>query len=316
MVSRRSAPSRRRRRLAITALAVTIAGVVIVVTRRQSADVDIDPVAIVAPPPQAAILLDLEAWDGAASPLRADAARTVDAALDDFELLAMKIFSVPGREHEIALFRHAATGMEFVLVPAGSFVRRSPTWEEPAWEHAVAVAQPFLLARGAVTWRTWDHVTGESSRDPNAIQTDVSSEDALEFCARSGLELPLSREWEFACCMGRDPGVAYLRSARAESDRRQPFSLDAPDALGLFGMNSPPSVWCRNDLGSNAREGEPLMFARNGIAPRLVHRHAGGYGCADAGLGEPPGLITRFESGDLPIGVRPSRSLRVQSEGP
>ena len=65
------------------------------------------------------ILLDLGKWDAAPSAEREDAARGIDQRLTPFAFQRLQSFSAGGQKHEVAIFQHERTALEFVLIPRG-----------------------------------------------------------------------------------------------------------------------------------------------------------------------------------------------------
>ena len=116
------------------------------------------------------------------------------------------------------LWREPATGMGFVLVPAGRFRMGSEPGEagrqpdEAA--HEVEITRPFYLGRYEVTQAEWVRLMGTNpSRFPRCgprcpVET-VSYDDVQVYIARltrvsgSGrFRLPTEAEWEYACRAG------------------------------------------------------------------------------------------------------------------
>lgn len=262
------------------------------------------------------VLLSLAAWDAAESAVRANAARAVDAAAETFELIGLTWFELGARTHEVAVFRHVATGLEFVLVPGGEFAKTRVNWNDPHWrdeEHprTVVVEQPFLLARSAITWGAWNRVMSDDRDDARRLAHELTSIDAEWFCHRAGFDVPRSSQWEHACRASRPLDLGHRK--------RQPAPGTGPGAMGLFGLCGGDWVaeWCRNDVGANG-EGEGPdagRLSRGSDESRLLRRFIGEEGCNDMDFGEPRGALARAESGfQNTHGVRPARQLRVVSE--
>ena len=157
-----------------------------------------------------AMLSDVKAWDAATAGERRGVAEQVDARLSDFTLLRVRSFGFSGHRHEIAVFLHAATGLEFSLIPGGTFLMGSPTTEtdrdDDEGQHEVTLTQAFLLARTECTQAAWGRVMGTNPSTgtvaPDHPVENVSWDDAQEFNAKSGLRLPTEAEWEYACRAG------------------------------------------------------------------------------------------------------------------
>ena len=111
--------------------------------------------------------------------------------------------------------KDAATGIEMVLVPQGTFAMGCtatatlycPSAETPV--HQVTFDKAFYLGRYEVTQAQW---TSQMGFNPSAFQghadaprRPVDSVDwtgAQAFAAQTGMRLPTEAEWEFACRAG------------------------------------------------------------------------------------------------------------------
>ena len=97
-------------------------------------------------------LTDLARWDEATSDARRAAAERVDERFDDFTLDRMETFSGGGQEHEIAVFVHLPTGLEFSLVPV------------PANPAAVRTLKSLNLWRMSISRGTTSTAAGSTRR--------------------------------------------------------------------------------------------------------------------------------------------------------
>jgi formylglycine-generating enzyme required for sulfatase activity/serine/threonine protein kinase len=216
---------------------------------------------------------DVALWTAATPDERERLARHVERAAPQFSLRGVEDFACGGRELAVALFAHEATGLEFVLVPGGSFSMGSPP-EEPGRgaderPHDVSVG-PFLLARTPVTQAAWRAVMKAA---PSHFEGDdlpverVSWDAARDFCVRTGLALPTEAEWEYACRAGTrtaygfgdDPeeSGAYAWGVELARGRSRAVATRAPNALGLFDMHGNVWEWCHDRYGEYPFEPQP-----------------------------------------------------------
>lgn len=110
--------------------------------------------------------------------------------------------------------------LQMILIPEGKFIMGSPESEESSNEserpqHSVQVTS-FFMGRYPITNAQWNFVVSlpqqqqkldfkNSNDQDNHPVTEVSWDDAMEFCARLSLYtkknycLPSEAEWEYAC---------------------------------------------------------------------------------------------------------------------
>jgi formylglycine-generating enzyme required for sulfatase activity len=191
----------------------------------------------------------------------------------------MEEFSCGGQKHEVGIFRHEKSGLEFALVPGGTFDMGSPETEKgrEVFEnlHTVTLSKPYLVARTECTQSAWSRVIGT---DPSKFKgaelpvETVSWEEATSFCEASGLSLPSEAQWERACRAGTsgrfyhgddvetlDEYAWFAASpdelpggARTGADGPQqthPVGQKKPNAFGLFDMLGNVHEWCSDMMG-------------------------------------------------------------------
>jgi formylglycine-generating enzyme required for sulfatase activity len=155
-------------------------------------------------------------------------------------------------------------GMEFVLIPAGTFMMGSPDSDAEAYEgekptHHVTISQPFYLGKYPVTQAQWEAVMGDPpSRfkgNPNRPVESVSWHYVQTFLHQlnereggGGYRLPTEAQWEYACRAG-------TQTVRYDSDL---------DIIAWYGANSDnathevgqklPNPWDLYDMLGNVWE--------------------------------------------------------------
>jgi formylglycine-generating enzyme required for sulfatase activity len=174
-------------------------------------------------------------------------------------------------------------GMEFGLIPAGSFLmgsddrdRAAPANEKP--QHPVTISKPFYLGKFEVTQAQWEAVMGSSPytlersnpyyglpgmaarlRHPNNPAT-VSWNDAQEFIRRlnekeghNRYRLPTEAEWEYAARAGTTTAYSFGNDA-AQLERYawygEGFALGSTHPIG----QKEPNPWGLYDVHGNVWE--------------------------------------------------------------
>jgi uncharacterized protein (TIGR02996 family) len=171
-------------------------------------------------------------------------------------------------------------GMEFVRIPAGSFLMGAPA-DEPGMQadesprHPVTLTRPFWLGRFAVTQRQYEALMSATpSEFPGPLHPveRVNHIEVREFCHRLGLltqemqagrtyRLPTEAEWEHACRAGAftayHTGPTHsmeLMNCQKRFDTGNPERVllnrtadvgsYPPNAFGLYEMHGNVWEWC------------------------------------------------------------------------
>jgi formylglycine-generating enzyme required for sulfatase activity len=179
-------------------------------------------------------------------------------------------------------------GMEFVLIPPGTFIMGSPPNEphrgsSELW-HQVIISKPFYMQTTELTVKQWHSIMGRrmmiSQKGPDNIPvTRVSWFDCMKFVKRLNklgqgkYRLPTEAEWEYAAraetstayswgdtidcekamygnnSLKDDECQLYYRSIGLEMDHPAPVKTYNPNPWGLYDMHGNVWEWCMDWYG-------------------------------------------------------------------
>ena len=200
----------------------------------------------------------------------------------------------PGDKKSPPAFIEPVTGMEFVLVPSGTFQMGDlfgDGWDNETPLQEVRIAS-FYLARHPVTQGAWEKVMEENPsmfRKGDSYPVEqVSWLDAAVFIRRlnelspaaNALRLPTEAEWEYAArsggrkelYAGGDDLGALVWYAENSEGSTQPVGLKAPNGLGLFDMSGNVWEWCQDIYipGALVGRGTDRSAQRRGPGDRVI----------------------------------------------
>ncbi|MBC8872805.1 MAG: formylglycine-generating enzyme family protein [Planctomycetes bacterium] len=188
------------------------------------------------------------------------------------------------RPKELKIKLNEDVSMEFVLVPAGSFLMGSlkgGRYERPV--HQVVISKPFYIGKYEVTQGQWDAVMGNGNHKtrwgekvasslrrewvgPNKPMFRVSWNDWQDFikgvqrkAPKRDFSLPTEAQWEYACragskteyCFGDDPALLGEHAWITPDDAPHPRERIWPD-MAVGGRK--PNKWGIHDMHGNAWE--------------------------------------------------------------
>ncbi|MDR2696368.1 MAG: formylglycine-generating enzyme family protein [Deltaproteobacteria bacterium] len=158
-------------------------------------------------------------------------------------------------------------GMEFVLIPAGSFMMGTAPHategsrdERPARQ--VTISKPFYLGKYETTQAQWEAVMGNNPskfKGPYKPVEQVSWHDAQEFIkrlnAREGhgrYRLPTEAEWEYAARAGTN-GAWFFGDDANELSKYAWYGANAKNTTHPVGQK-PANPWGLHDVYGNVWE--------------------------------------------------------------
>jgi len=199
-------------------------------------------------------------------------------------------------------------GMDFVLIPAGSFkMGADPNFEESSPDetprHRVSISKAFYLAKTEVTQEQWVAIMGSNPSEYKGRQNpveNVSWNDVQEFIRRLNAKegsnvyrLPTEAEWEYACragstgtySFGDDKGDlgTYAWFDENSGERTHPVATKRANAWGLYDMHGNVMEWVQDWYGETYYSSSPSTDPR-GPASGSTRVVRGGSWDFDAGF--------------------------------
>jgi formylglycine-generating enzyme required for sulfatase activity len=187
-----------------------------------------------------------------------------------------------------------AVGMEFVLIPAGTFSMGSPLTEtyrdSSEGQHMVTISRPFYMQTTEVTVDQWRTVMGrrwfarkKGSGDMPVVK--VSWHDCLKFIRKLNrmtgdtYALPTEAQWEYAARAGSTgayfwgTGIDCTRAMFANNPKKHgacvSSNLNAGRKPGMPApvKSYPPNAWGLFDMHGNVWEWCEDLFSRYDMTP-------------------------------------------------
>ena len=156
-------------------------------------------------------------------------------------------------------------GMEFILIPAGSFTMGSSTGKTRyASAHEVKISQPFYLQTTEVSQGQWKKVMGENPSlfkecgDDCPVE-NVSWDDVQRFIEKlnqlektKAYRLPSEAEWEYACRAGTTTEYSFGDDSRILGEYA--WYLDNSNKTTHQVATRKPNPWGLYDMHGNVNE--------------------------------------------------------------
>ena len=198
--------------------------------------------------------------------------RVEDSDGDETELsFVLTVEGLPGFEGMAEL--PGGASMEFVWIPAGTFLMGSPDAEEGRYPdegpvHEVKISEGFYLGKYEVTQSQWRAVMGSNPsyhKDEGVDRPDhpverVTWDEVQEFIRRLNEEageelyrLPTEAEWEYACRAGTQTPWSFGDDESQLTDYAWYRGNNSPDGTKKVGSKE-PNAWGLHDMHGNVWE--------------------------------------------------------------
>ncbi|MDR3056167.1 MAG: formylglycine-generating enzyme family protein [Zoogloeaceae bacterium] len=168
-------------------------------------------------------------------------------------------------------------GMEFILIPAGSFIMGTDKNDKKAYDdekpqHRVTLSQPFYLGKYEVTQAEWVAVMGNNPskyKGRNNPVEMVSWDDVQTFISRLNVKegtnkyrLPTEAEWEYAARAGTTSAYSFGDDAgqlrqyawygeNSDLGSTHPVGQKSPNPWGLYDIHGNVWEWVNDGYDSS-----------------------------------------------------------------
>ena len=167
-------------------------------------------------------------------------------------------YSCANNSYTVKEYRHEQTEMEFVLIPAGTFMMGS--------NYEVELSS-YLIAKYQCTQAQWQSVMGNNpsyNKGNNLPVEQISWDNCQDFCKKTGLKLPTEAQWEYACrggcvdeyCFGNDESLLKNYAWYDENSNGETHAVGKKqaNAYGLYDMHGNVWEWCQDWHGDYPSE--------------------------------------------------------------
>ena len=224
-------------------------------------------------------------------------------------------------------------GMEFEIIPAGTFTMGSPSAETGRYsyetQHSVTISNPFFMQTTEVTQGQWRAVMGSnpsyfSSCGDSCPVEQVSWDDIQSFLTAINAKgegtyrLPTEAEWEYAARAGTTTAYSFGASetplgdytwySSNSSSKTHPVGQKLPNAWGLYDMHGNVWEWVSDRYGDYSSSAATDPVGSTGGSRRVSR---GGSWSSDTG-----GLRSADRGGVIPGSRSSSIGFRLVAASP
>jgi len=198
-----------------------------------------------------------------------------------FITILMQNIFIPSQIQAFEKVFRNSLGMEFVLIPAGTFIMGSPSNEPKRGysevRHQVVISKSFYMQTTEVTLKQWRALMGKKFFSKKNVMGNmpvarVSWHDCIRFIKKLNAmsqwsyRLPTEAEWEYACRAGSSTVYSWGNTIDCGKAMYSNNSLKSGDCLDYakkrgLGVNSPapvksypPNAWGLYDMHGNVWE--------------------------------------------------------------
>lgn len=190
-----------------------------------------------------------------------------------FTFLREATYTCNGITNTVKEYRHNSTGMEFVLIPGGTFTMGSSHGDSDEKIVRVVTLSPYLISKTEVTQGIWKKVMGNhpsyfKKGDSYPVE-QISWDECQIFCKKTGLQLPSEPQWEYAArggsttkyYFGDFPDQAGNYSWYGDNAGRttHPVAQKFPNAYGIYDMCGNVYEWCQNWYSHSYKQSSPTI---------------------------------------------------------
>jgi formylglycine-generating enzyme required for sulfatase activity len=211
-------------------------------------------------------------------------------------LAAFLLILTPGESFAAEKNYSNSIGMEFILIPAGSFTmgadKNFKAYDDETPLHRVRISRPFYLGKYEVTQAQWTAVMGNNPskfKGQNNPVEQVSWDDAQIFIEQLNAQeghnryrLPTEAEWEYAARAGTTGAYSFGDDAASLGEygwyednsgwEAHPVGQKQPNAWGLYDMHGNVWEWVEDWYGESYYRNSPLTDPAGPSSAGSYHR--------------------------------------------